>query len=167
MGRNKKIKGKYHAIKFICKHCDYEISADKKHAGKRTDCPKCGSLITIPKSSSTNLIMYEDNSFFKSEKLNLLFSDFIDEYEDKILQQKITKDGDDVKLDILIQTSLFRSQIVTLCYVIFDNGEEWLGAYSSVGNIKDSEELGKILAKRKLLFVQHILLQLMIIFSFR
>lgn len=131
-------------MKFICKHCGHEITVDKKHAGKRADCPKCGSLITIPKNSSSTTVIYEDNSFFKSEKLSSLFADFLDKYEDKILQQRITKDGNKTLLELEVKTSLIRSQLIYLIYVE-DTKEEWLLAYSPIGKITETEEFQNIL----------------------
>jgi hypothetical protein len=101
-------------------------------------------LITIPENSSTTPVLYENDSFFKSEKLSSLFAAFLDSYEDKILQQKITRDGDKTLLKLEIQTSLVRSQLIFLIYV--ENTEEdWLLAYSPIGEITDVEELRKIL----------------------
>jgi hypothetical protein len=36
-------------IRFCCEHCGHKISVKDKHAGKRGKCPKCKSILTVPK----------------------------------------------------------------------------------------------------------------------
>ena len=42
-------------IKFRCKDCNHKISVPKIHAGKKGKCPKCKSIVVIPKVENTDL----------------------------------------------------------------------------------------------------------------
>jgi phage FluMu protein Com len=39
-------------IQFNCPHCDREIRAADEHAGKRTRCPKCKEVLTLPAAAT-------------------------------------------------------------------------------------------------------------------
>ena len=36
-------------IRFHCEHCGHKISVKDKHAGKQGKCPKCKTILTVPK----------------------------------------------------------------------------------------------------------------------
>jgi len=36
-------------IRFCCEHCGHKISVKDKHAGKQGKCPKCKTILTVPK----------------------------------------------------------------------------------------------------------------------
>ena len=42
-------------IKFHCKNCDQKFSVPEIHAGKKGKCPKCKSVVVIPKTENTDL----------------------------------------------------------------------------------------------------------------
>lgn len=39
-------------IRFACEHCGRLISVDDRHIGKKGECPKCGSAVTVPERST-------------------------------------------------------------------------------------------------------------------
>lgn len=49
-------------IKFHCKSCGQKISVPKIHAGKRGKCPKCKSIVVVPKVEDTRPVASQINS---------------------------------------------------------------------------------------------------------
>lgn len=103
------------SIEFKCRRCRHAMEVNDEMAGRNGKCPECGSIVTVPERSESNLVFVEDG-FFQSSRLNELFANFLKEYSDRIINSKIEnlQDGDALHLEIY--TGNGRSQIVLLGY---------------------------------------------------
>ena len=58
-------------IKFRCKDCDQKISSPEVHAGKKGKCPKCKSLIIVPKIKNANTVKKQRDLLTNNKPENL------------------------------------------------------------------------------------------------
>ena len=140
------------SIVFSCPFCRNEMTVDSKRGGQRGKCPKCNHVLKVPMQSESNMAFFDGNDFFDSEHLNTLFADFLDENEDRIISQTIDQDKKNITLNI--GTLDGRSQIVFLFVSNQENkdgeGEEWLTAFSFIGEITDLKLIIEAIAAREL-----------------
>jgi len=78
------------SIEFQCPECNNKIIVSDEMAEKRGKCPRCNSIITVPRHSQHELVLgSEGQGFFSSKLLNQLFEEFLDKYSDRIKSCRI------------------------------------------------------------------------------
>ena len=49
-------------IKFNCKNCGQRISVPEMHAGKKGKCPKCKTIVVVPKINDDTPLKLQDSN---------------------------------------------------------------------------------------------------------
>ena len=133
------------SIEFKCPACGNELSVDESLKGQRGKCPECGRLLTVPEYSSHSLVV-SDNGYFKSPRLNQLFQEFLDNYDDDIRQCRIGaavfKDIEGAELEIYTKGG--RTQFVRVVRKEL-NGMDVLVSTTIIGRNSDYEGFNDIL----------------------
>ena len=119
------------SIAFKCPNCDNELHAEDDMKGKRGKCPQCGRLIKVPEYSSHELVMSE-NGYFKSQRLNELFQEFLDEYDEDIKKCHVGEERG-VSTAVEVYTDGGRSQFVALGVSKVNDQDEFLMSYTVIG----------------------------------
>jgi phage FluMu protein Com len=130
--------GKMGKIEFRCSHCGNEMCVSKEKAGLYGKCPKCLNVFRIPERSDSEVITFENNAVFKSEKLNRIYSSFLANNDNLVINQHIAEDQNNAVGVLTLITEIGRSQI--LCFFYFElEGQGYLLINSLIGIISDME----------------------------
>jgi hypothetical protein len=125
-------------ITFSCSSCREKFEVDDKQAGQMGKCPNCGAMMRVPQKSANIFQIFKPNVYFEDKKLNSLYLEFLNNYEARIVQQRIEKFDDVEGVVIEIRANGRRTQIVNV-FVFVLNGIRFLGTASVVGEITYNE----------------------------
>lgn len=133
------------SIVFKCPACGNSMEVDESLAGERGKCPVCQRLVTVPRHSAKELIVAtEEQGFFHSERLNVLFNDFLDEYSQEIKNCQFHEVDDVEGVELELYTSHGRTQVVLLMAGNFD-GREIICGRSVIGRHEEYLNFNDIL----------------------
>jgi len=138
-------------IEFKCSSCRKLFNVANSKAGRKARCPECGTVLTIPKSSTTDLLIYEEDArIFSNNRLNELYGNFLNNNDNVILNHRVIdpEDGGVARLEIL--TGIGRSQLVFIVLSEEEDDQAFVGIWSRVGEMTELAQLAAALREVKL-----------------